>query len=80
MAFNGIIWLMTVEIRMKIKNRSQGWSEPRHEHKYTKYKMSQIMMAILTKQHLRNIWSSIHQKVKKQWGWVEKSNTYKKSV
>ena len=41
MAFNGIIWLMTVEIRMKIKNRSQGWPRPRHEHKYTKYKLSQ---------------------------------------
>ena len=39
-----------------------------------------IMMAILTKQHLRNIWSSIHQKVKQHWCWVEKSDTYKKSM
>ena len=30
------------------------------------------------KQHLRNIWSSIHEKVKQHWDWVEKSVTYKK--
>ena len=24
------------------------------------------------KQHLRNIWNSIHEKVKQHWGWVEK--------
>ena len=30
------------------------------------------------KQHLSNIWSSIHEKVKQHWGWVEKSDAYKK--
>ena len=24
------------------------------------------------KKHLSNIWSSIHEKVKQHWGWVEK--------
>ena len=29
------------------------------------------MMVICIKQHLTNIWSSIHEKVKQHWGWVE---------
>ena len=37
-----------------------------------------MMMLMCIKQHLSNIWSSIHDKVKKQWGWVEKSVAYKK--
>ena len=37
-------------------------------------------MVICIKQHLSNIWSSIHEKVKQHWGWVEKSVAYKKSV
>ena len=36
------------------------------------------MMLIGIKQHLRNIWSSIHEKVKQQCGWVKKSVAYKK--
>ena len=54
---------------------------PRHGHKYTKYKMClTIMMVMCIKQHLSNIWSSINEKVKQHWGWVEKSVAYKKSV
>ena len=30
------------------------------------------MIVICIKQHLSNIWSSIHEKVKEHWGWVEK--------
>ena len=46
---------------------------PRHRHKYTKYKMYvSMMMIICSKQHLSNIWSSSHEKVKQQLGWVEK--------
>ena len=46
---------------------------PRHGHKYTKYKFClSIMMAICVKQQLSNIWSSIHEKIKKHWGWAEK--------
>ena len=53
---------------------------PRHGHKYTKYKMSlNIMMVISIKQHLSNIWSSIHGKVKQHWDWDEKSVAYKKA-
>ena len=39
-----------------------------------------IMMVICIKQHLCNIWSSIYEKVKQHWGWVEKSVSYKKHV
>ena len=37
-----------------------------------------MIMLKYIKQHLSNIWSSIHEKVKQQWGWAEKSVTYKK--
>ena len=37
------------------------------------------MMFIFIKQLLSNIWSSIYEKAKQHWGWVEKSVAYKKS-
>ena len=50
-------------------------------HKHTKYKMClSIIMVIYIKQHLSNIWNSIHEKVKQHWAWVEKSVTYKNTV
>ena len=68
-----------------MKNRSQRcdinrpW--PRHGHKYPKYEMRlSLMTVICIKQHLSNILSSIHEKVKQNWGWVEKRIAYKKSV
>ena len=36
------------------------------------------MTLICIKQHLSKIWSSIQEKVKQHWGWVEKSAAYKK--
>ena len=38
------------------------------------------MMLICIKQHISNIWSSIHKKVKQHWGWVEKNIAYKLKV
>ena len=39
------------------------------------------MIFICNKQHVSNIWSLIHEKVKQHWGWIEKkSDSYKKSV
>ena len=35
-------------------------------------KMSLYDDGYMYKQHLRNIWNSIHEKVKQHWGWVEK--------
>ena len=38
-----------------------------------------IMVAICVREHLCNIWSSIHEKVKQHWGRVEKKKVaYKK--
>ena len=38
------------------------------------------MMLISIKQHLINIWSSIHEKVKQRWGWLEKKALVIKKV
>ena len=38
------------------------------------------MMVIRIKQHLSNIRDSIHEKVKQNWGWVEKKFLLKKCV
>ena len=57
-------------------------SRPRYRHKNAQYEicLSKIMVRCI-KQHLSNIWSSIHEKVKQHWGWVEKKRClYKKSV
>ena len=60
-------------MKSKSKRYDLNRSGPRHGHKYTKYKMClSIMMIICIKQHLSNIWSSIHGKFKQHWDWVEK--------
>ena len=72
-----IIQLTLMNIMMKMKNRS-------HRHitdldlnldtDNSKYRECLSMIMFLwTKEHLSNIWSSIHKKVKQHWGWVEKS-------
>ena len=38
------------------------------------------MIVLRINQHLSNIWSSIHEKAKQHWGWVEKSVACKKSA
>ena len=58
---------------MKMKNRSNRYDinrpRSRHGHRYTKYeKCLSMKMVICIKQHLRNIWSSIYDKVKQHWG------------
>ena len=77
MTFNDVIWLITMKIRLKIKNTSRRYDltrpRSRHGHKYTNNKMRlSITMVICIKQHLSKIWSWIHEKVKQHWGWVEK--------
>ena len=39
-----------------------------------------VMMVVSMKQHLSNIWSSIHEEVKQHWNWVNKMVAHKKSV
>ena len=72
-----IIQLIIIKMKMKMKNRSHRYdinrSRSRHGHKYSKYKKClSVMMLICIKQHLSNIWNSIHENVKQHWGWVEK--------
>ena len=66
-----------------MKNRSNRYdiNRPRPRHKYTKYKMClSIMVVTFVKEHLSNIWGSIHEKVKQHWGWFEKKSiVYKKN-
>ena len=68
--------LITMKMKTIMKNRSRRYviNRPtsRNEHKCSKYKKSLTMMLICIKQHINNIWSSIHENVKKHWGWVEK--------
>ena len=64
-------------MKLKMKNKSQRHDinriRSRQRDKYTKCKMClSIMMVLCIKQHLSNIWSSIHEKIKQHWGCVEK--------
>ena len=54
-------------------NDNENKTRPRHGHKYPKNKMClSMIMLVCIKQHLSNIWSSIHEKVKQHWGWIKK--------
>ena len=58
--------IMKMKVKMKSRSHRYDMNKPRsrHEHKYSKYhKCFSMMMLICTKQHLSNIWSSIHEKV-----------------
>ena len=60
---------MIMKMRLKMKNGLHRYDinipRFRHVHKYTKYKMClSMIMVICIKQHLSNIRSSIHEKVK----------------
>ena len=78
------IRLIIMIMKIKMKNRSHRYDmnrpRPRHGHKYSKYKNYPVMMLhICVKQHLSNIWSSIHEKAKQHWGWVEKKSCFWKN-
>ena len=69
--------LILMKVRLTMKNISHRYdiNKPRsgQGHKYTKCKMClSMMMIVYAKQHLSNIWGSIHEIVKQHWGWVEK--------
>ena len=66
-----------MKMKMNMKKRSHRYDinrpSSRHGHKYSKYKeYLGMIMFIGNKQHLSNIWSSVHEKIKQQWDWVEK--------
>ena len=84
--FYEIIRLIIMKMEMQMKNRSHRYDIDRpkcwHGHKYSKYKkrLSMVMLMCI-KQHLSNIWSSIYEKVKQHWGFIEKKALLiKKSV
>ena len=61
-----------------MKTRSHRYdvnrTRPRHGYEDTMYKMCfSVMMVMCNKQHLSNIWSWNHDKVKQHWFWIEKS-------
>ena len=69
--FNEIIWLIVMKMRLTMKNRYNiNKTRSRHGQKCTKYKIC-TMMVLQNKQHLSNIWSWIHEKVKQHWDWVK---------
>ena len=59
--------LIMMKMKMKIKNRSHRCNMDR-----PRSKGLSIMMLLCIKQHLCNIWGSLHEKVKQYWGWLEK--------
>ena len=62
-------------MKMKSISHRHDMNRPRsrNEQKYSKYKKClHMMMLKYVKQHLSNIWSSIHEKVKQHWSWAEK--------
>ena len=72
------------ENKIQIKNKSYWYDmnrpSPRHRHGQTHVKWVKVWWLLCVKQHLSNIWSSTHEKVKQHWGWVQKSVAYKKRV
>ena len=74
-----IIRLIMMKMKMKIKNRSEIYDINRPKPRYNKYKKCLNMMLFMyIKQHLNNIWSSIQEKVKQYWGWIEKKRCLQK--
>ena len=76
--------IMNIE-KIKKKNVSHWYvvNRPLSKHglKYSRYKTCLSMIVLIcNQQHLSNIWSSIHEKLKQHWGWVKKSIAYKKIV
>ena len=78
-----VMWLIIMKMKMEVNisshvydiNRPRSW----HGHKYSKWKKClSIMMLVCIKEHLSNIWSSVHEKVKQHWGWVEKRRCLQK--
>ena len=60
-------------MKMKMKNSSHRYDiikpKPKHGHKYANGIISvSVWWCLYVKQHLSNIWRSIHEKVKQRWG------------
>ena len=73
-------WLLKMKMGLKMKNRSQRYDvnrlRPRHGHRYNERKICLSMMIICIKQHLSNIWSLIHKKIKGYLRYKTKTITF----
>ena len=67
--FNEVLWFMVMKMRLKMKNRPHRYNinRPRPRHVKVTSKMYLIIMMVKLK-----TWSSVHEKFKQHWGWVEK--------
>ena len=79
-----IIQLIIMKMKMKMKTRTHRYyiNRPGTKDglKFSKYKKCHTMMILRhIKQDLSNIWSSIREKVKQHWSWVEKGVVWKKA-
>ena len=84
-SFYVIIQLIIKKIKMEMKYKSHRYDinrpRSRHEHKFSKYKKCRnTMMFRCVKQHLSNIWHSIHEKSNNTDAELLKSASHKKSV
>ena len=71
-------WKENLVKHEKVSKYYENNCRSRHGLKYSKYKKCLSMMILICfKQDLSNICSSIHEKVKQHWGWVEKCVAYK---
>ena len=61
-----------MKMKMKMKNTTQIHLGLEMDINSKYKKCLSMMMLICIKQHLSNISSSIHEKVKQHWDWVEK--------
>ena len=74
-----IIRLIIMKMQMKMKNRSYKYNINRPNLDIVNIKKClNIMLLICIKQHLKIMWSSIHEKVRQHWRWIEKCVAYKK--
>ena len=76
-----IIKLTILKTNMKKRLHRYNINRPksRYGHKYSKYQKCHGMM-MLFKQHLSNIWGSVHEKVKQHWSWVEEKRVHESHI
>ena len=61
-----------MEMKVKMENRSYRYAKNRSSIVMEYKKALSMIMLLCIKQNLSNIWTSVHEKVKQRWGWVEK--------
>ena len=52
-------------------NENEAENKKRSQRYNINWPRLSLMMLLCIKQHLSNIWSSVHEKVKQHWSWTE---------